>query len=224
MPSVQDQGNLGSCTAHSTTYNIHYMANYHSKIKRIQPIFASRPSRLFEYANSRILDGTALDDDAGSSLRSSFKAVSLYGACDESDWDYQPQHYFIKPSQIAYSDAKKHKYFQYNSVEQTELALKQALVHGHPISFGIQVYDSFMSDKTIKSGIVPIPNTSKETLQGGHAIMLCSYNDSERMFIFENSWGTSVGLPQKQGFFKIPYDYVLDPNLASDFWVCQIFY
>jgi C1A family cysteine protease len=224
MPGVLDQGELGSCTAHSTTYNIHYMADHHSKLNKLPPVFGSRPSRLFQYANSRILDGTPLNDDAGSSLRTAFQAVAEYGACDETDWDYQPSHYYIKPSQKAYGDAKKHKHFQYKSVPQTELALKQALANGYPISFGISVYDSFMSDNTMRTGIVPMPNTNTEQLQGFHAIILCGFNDAEHMFTFENSWGTSVGLPNKPGFFKIPYKYVLDPNLASDFWICELFY
>ena len=39
-------------------------------------------------------------------------------------------------------------------------------------------------------------------------------------FFIQNSWGTDVG---KQGYFTIPYKYVLDPNLASDFWVFTLF-
>lgn len=224
MPPVQNQKQLGSCTAHSVTYNIHYMANHHSKLNGLPPVFKSRPSRLFQYANSRILDGTSLNNDAGASLRSAFKAVEKYGACDETDWDYLPEKFHIKPSQQAYNNAKKHNHFRYKSVVQTELALKQALANGFPISFGIQVYDSFMSDKTMKTGIVPVPNTSRESRQGAHAVLGVSFNDSERMFTFENSWGKSVGLPDKPGFFKIPYSYVLNPKLASDFWICELFY
>ena len=224
MPHILDQKKLGSCTAHSVAYNIHYMANHHSKQNGLLPVFKSNPSRLFGYANSRILDGIALNDDSGTSLRTAFKAVEKYGACDETDWEYLPQNYNVKPPIKAYNNAKKHKHFQYKSVAQTELALKQVLANGYPISFGILVYDSLLSKKTMKSGIVPMPNINVESLQGGHAIILVSYNDDENMFIFQNSWGKNVGLPNKPGFFKIPYLYVLNPNLSSDFWICELFY
>ena len=45
------------------------------------------------------------------------------------------------------------------------------------------------------------------------------YDDFKKWFITMNSWGKSWG---DKGFFYIPYDYLTNPNLASDFWVIQI--
>ena len=45
------------------------------------------------------------------------------------------------------------------------------------------------------------------------------YNDNERRFLVRNSWGPNWGLKgTNAGYFTLPYDFVANPNLASDFW------
>jgi C1A family cysteine protease len=58
-----------------------------------------------------------------------------------------------------------------------------------------------------------MPNTTKEQLLGGHAILLIGYDDKTKVFKFQNSWGVGWG---DKGYGYIPYDYVLDNNLAFD--------
>jgi C1A family cysteine protease len=59
---------------------------------------------------------------------------------------------------------------------------------------------------------------SKEKTVGGHAVMAVGYDDATREFLVRNSWGTDWGL---EGYFKIPYAYLLSPKLASDFWTIR---
>ena len=66
-----------------------------------------------------------------------------------------------------------------------------------------------------KTGIVPLP-AAKEKLLGGHANMLVGYNDATSRFLSKNSWGAAWGMA---GYFTIPYDYLTNSKLASDFWV-----
>jgi C1A family cysteine protease len=44
------------------------------------------------------------------------------------------------------------------------------------------------------------------------------YDDSKQQFIIRKSWGTSWG---KKGYFRMPYAYLTDPNLADDFWTIR---
>ena len=94
-----------------------------------------------------------------------------------------------------------------------------ALMEGFPISCGISVFESFMSEEVAKTGIVPMPDVHNENMVGGHAIAVVGYIKEEDMFLMRNSWGTSWGL---NGYFKIPAAYLCSPEYASDFWVISL--
>jgi len=64
---------------------------------------------------------------------------------------------------------------------------------------------------------MPMPE-SDEKVMGGHAVLCIGYDDDEQMFIVRNSWGESWGLG---GYFKMPYAFLTDPDLASDFWIVE---
>jgi hypothetical protein len=177
---------------------------------------------MFIYANARLLDGTSLSEDAGTTLRSTFKSIYKCRVLDESKYTYNQKNLTHKPPALDYTIALSHKKFIYLAVPQTLNAIQQCLAQGFPISFGIEVYDSFMETSCISTGIIPMPNMEKESLQGGHAILLVGYDNKDKTFLFLNSWGR-VGLPNKPGYFKIPYAYVLSPDLSSDFWTARLF-
>jgi len=46
-------------------------------------------------------------------------------------------------------------------------------------------------------------------------VLMVGYDDSQIRFIVRNSWGTQWGL---QGYFLMPYAYLTNWHLASDFW------
>lgn len=210
---VLDQSTLGSCSANATSNALRFLLHKeHSQ--------EFQPSRLFIYYYSRFLEGT-VDQDSGAELRDVMKAVKTHSACSEEILPYDITKFTNVPSKEAIAAANQHlKGISYLSVQQNLNSIKSALAKGFPIIFGVQVYSSFESDTSIKTGVIPVPNTTSETLLGGHAILLVACDDNKKMFTFLNSWGTEVGV---KGFFTIPYDYVLNPELASDFWVVTFF-
>ncbi len=216
VPPVYDQGQFGTCTANSAGWLLNYLIGRGSGIK-----FTA--SRMFVYANARTLDGTPLTEDTGTTLRSTFKSIDKFRTLDESKYAYSAANLTHKPPNLDYAIALTHKKFVYMSVPQTLHGLQTCLANGFPVSFGVEVYTSFMENACINTGIVPMPDTEKERIEGGHAILLVGYDNADKTFLFLNSWGTEVGLPNKRGFFKIPYDYVLDPQLANDFWTAHLF-
>jgi len=101
-------------------------------------------------------------------------------------------------------------------ITQTEHDIKLILSQNIPVIAGIQIYSSFESDETAKTGIVPLPDTAREQLLGGHAIMLVGYDDAQKSFIVRNSWGTTWG---NRGYCLMPCDYLTNPSLTGDLWM-----
>ena len=213
LPPVLDQGNLGSCTANAASNSLRYLL-----IKNKKAEF--QPSRLFIYWFTRFIQNT-VNSDSGASNRDTLKSISKNGACNELIWKYDISKYKIRPNQVSINDGSKHiPGFQYLSVGQDTSSIKNAISQGYPIVCGILVYSSFESDEVTKTGSVPLPDTTKEQLLGGHAILMVSYDDTTKKFGFMNSWGTSWGY---KGFFTLPYDYIFNYNLAFDFWTMRFF-
>lgn len=213
LPGVLDQGKLGSCTANSTSNALRHSL-------KINHLWEFQPSRLFIYYFTREIEGTT-GSDAGASLRNTMKAVSKKGACTEYTWGYDPAVLTTKPSSLAVTEGKAHKKgFKYYSINRDLVTMKNALVSGFPIVIGIAVYQSFVSNAVAKTGTVPLPNKNSEKLLGGHAILMVGYDDASQRFTFMNSWGTGWGA---NGYFTLPYNYVMDKSLAMDMWAIQSF-
>jgi C1A family cysteine protease len=75
-----------------------------------------------------------------------------------------------------------------------------------------------MSDEVARTGVVPMPQPN-ETVQGGHCVAAVGYDDSKQCFIARNSWGTGWG---QNGYFLMPYAYLIDTQLAADFWTIRV--
>jgi C1A family cysteine protease len=93
--------------------------------------------------------------------------------------------------------------------------MRNLLHMGLPFVVGIQVYQSFESNAVAATGVAPMPK-NKDTLLGGHAVLVVGYNHLKQQWIVRNSWGEGWG---DKGYFYLPYRYLLSPKLSSDMWV-----
>jgi C1A family cysteine protease len=208
LPPVYDQGQLGSCTANAVGAVVDF-----ERKKQAEQFLT--PSRLFIYYNERAIENE-VNQDSGAELRDGMKTVTAQGACAESEWPYDVSQFAVKPPASCYTDAQKFKALHYAHVPQTSYYIRHCLaILGRPIAFGISAFSGLESDQAATTGIVPMPAPDDSPI-GGHAICLVGYDDSKQFFTFRNSWGESWG---DKGYGFLPYAYVLDPNLASDFWV-----
>ena len=197
MPPVLDQGELGSCASNATSNILRHLLKKEGKTE-------FQPSRLYIYFNTRVnVEHSPVDEDTGVCIRDVCKALSKYHACSETIWPYIISRFSIAPSLEAFKNAELDKQVKYAYVPQDLESIKR--------------------QTTMETGVIPMPDVQNEKCLGGHAIALTGYSDETKRFTIQNSWGTSVGLPEKRGFFTIPYEYVLDPNLAQDFWVVSLF-
>jgi C1A family cysteine protease len=82
------------------------------------------------------------------------------------------------------------------------------------IALGFSVYESFESAEVAKTGIVPLPTRGEKVL-GGHEVLLVGYlKDEPNYGLVRNSWGAGWAM---QGYLLMPWAYLLDAHLASDF-------
>ena len=226
VKTVFDQGQLGSCTGNSIAQA--FMVTLTIEKKPMVPM-----SRLFIYYNERVMEGDPGQDN-GAQIRDGLKSVASQGVCIESDWPYDITKFAVKPPAKAYQDAKAHRALRYMSVPQSLSQMKACLAAGYPFVYGFSVYESFESDAVATSGNAPMPS-STEAMIGGHAVLAVGYNDGPDLklpngqvwpsntFLTQNSWGTGWGLQADYaGCFTIPYSYLQDANLASDFWTIRM--
>lgn len=204
---IEDQGDLGSCTAHAITSALEFVDN-------LDGAYTER-SRLMLYYLERALEGT-ISQDAGAQIRDGVKACAKTGVCDEKLWPYAIAKFKAKPPVACYTDAAKRKITSYLRAADLT-AMRASLSDGFPVTFGFSVYESFESDAVAATGKVPMPKKS-ERLLGGHAVLAVGYNDATRRLLVRNSWGTGWGV---KGYFTMPYAYLEDRNLSDDFWTVR---
>jgi C1A family cysteine protease len=208
-PPIWNQGGIGSCTGHGAGRNF-----AHSRRKQGLPDF--NPSRLFIYFGGRSIEGT-VKEDAGSSVRDVIKGIVKWGVPPEELWPYDIKKFAYEPPPEAYVEAEKHQGVKYEALSQDLYALKTCLALGFTFTFGFAVYSNFEDDVVSKTGLMSMPAGNEA---GGHCVCAVGYN-SHNYICCANSWGDDWGDPDSPGHFWMPPEYILHPQLASDFWVIQ---
>lgn len=209
MPPVYEQLSIGSCTSQAIAAALEYD-------RRKQGLEDWTPSRLFIYYNERVIEHT-VRSDSGAQIRDGIKSVAKQGAPPETLWPYDIAKFRRKPPKSAYSEAAKHCCVEYARVPQTARAIQTVLASGYLIVFGFTCYESLESDEVAKTGILPMPEKG-EAVIGGHAVAMAGYDMASNRVLVRNSWGDEWG---QGGYFTMPFEYVLDSDLADDLWVAR---
>jgi C1A family cysteine protease len=229
MPPVYDQGRLGSCTPNSIAGAVQYVR----KKDRQGPDFV--PSRLFIYYNGRYIEGD-IPIDNGLRIQDGVASLETWGVCPETEWPYDAipadptTHKFPsqsravrKPPDPVFTSAYPHRALAAWRVMQRSDQLKGCLAEGYPFVFGFTIYPSFFGPRCVPQTVIPLPPPDEKPTPVGHAVVCVGYDDDSQRYICRNSWGLVQwwGPVQDHGHFYMPYGYLENANLASDFWTIR---
>ena len=205
-PPVYDQGQIGSCTANSLAADAEF-----NMIKQGEKTFT--PCRLGIYYLERQIEGT-INEDAGAQLRDGIKVIAQYGIWPEELLPYDESNLLTPPTQLMLTEGQRHQALLYEKLDGSLEQIKHRLASGYPFVFGFMVYRDFESPRMAKFAKMVMPKPGEQPL-GGHAVMAVGYDDKKGCVLVRNSWGPHWG---ESGYFWMPYEFISNPNLASDMW------
>jgi len=194
MTPVRNQGNEGTCVAFASVVGVKEYQDAKEYRKSIEL------SPRYTYSLCKKNDGDPGSE--GTYPRVAMKMLLNYGTPPESYWPYKP-HQADRPRSGAPKAALKYRVKAYARI-RTLLEMKRSLVINGPFLAGVDVYESWFTDRVFKTGLVPMPKKS-EQYQGGHAICIVGYDDNKGIFKFKNSWGKAWG---DKGYGYLSYDYI----------------
>jgi C1A family cysteine protease len=215
IPTILDQGNLGSC-----------VTNAGAQAVRAALIRAGNPhallaSRLFAYYYARAISPGDTSVDSGTQIRCFFDVIRKLGYCPEAFWSYDIAKFTKMPSKEAFRQAIDQKtsigYYRIDSVGQQRIAdICTAVAAGYVVVFGTTVGLNFVTYTSSSPALVP-PTDSL----GGHALCVVGYRPGPTPgsvdFLIVNSWGADYG--------DAGYCWMSDAYLAweatRDLWIVE---
>ena len=204
--AVEDQGQVGSCTANAIVG-----AFEHQQRRDGKP--TADYSRLFVYYNARRIGGD-LTWDSGARISAGMAALLAFGAPKESSWPYKPDTFNQPPAPEVYQEALSNVPSEYARVDGLD-NVKGALARRYPVVFAANLPERCYQAAG-ETGIAPMPTPDEikaiGSRHGRHSMLLVGYDQNDGMMIVRNSWGTEWG---DRGYFKMAvetFNEVLAPD------------
>lgn len=192
VPSVRDQGNVGSCVGFGLGANLTGLA-------MSQKVYTEWFSPNWIYNGARFIEGT-LNQDAGAYPKDGLAWLRTKGCLLEHFWPYNPTRLDpTSPPSKFDAEAAKRPLLAYYRVTGGALSICDVISQGYYVSIGTPWFAKWM--RVSANGLLPVV-TPNDIIAGGHETCLFGYDQSKKLFYGINSWGTSWG---DKGKFYMPF-------------------
>jgi C1A family cysteine protease len=199
---IKNQRDLGSCTGHAGSEGWEWIDRKYFKRQRIF-------SAGFLYDMELITEGS-YPTDAGADPRTICKVLNQIGIVEESEYPYTNS--IATPSPEIIARAAQFKMGGYHVLKGGADVLScLADPTPWPVMMGFPVYSSFEGNQIAATGIMPLPDPTKEMLLGGHEVLIVGYNLNTGYAIVQNSWDSTWG---DKGFFYAPMAMLDWPDVS----------
>lgn len=221
LPPCFDQGQEGSCGPNS---GAGMMAHQFPELKQLF-------SRNQIYWDVRSMEGDTTVD-GGVETRDVLKALTTTGAALEKSWPYSQQTLFKQPPTSVIVEASQHKLLSYSRL-LTDVEYMSCVASDFSFILGFTCFSSIDSPDLARTGVMPMPDTTREQQVGGHDVLVVGYDTnfknsdvfkksgvdpslvSDTALKIRNSWGVDWGL---EGHFWMPMPYAVNPSIGGDAW------
>ncbi len=230
LPPVGSQGSQGSCTAWAVGY---YFKSYQENKEANRTDATLRADANNICSPAFIYHLIHADGDYGSYFDDAFNVLNTLGCCSLVKMPYDDSDYTSWPSTQAFIDAMPRKtvtpsngynenYIKLETDDDLD-SLKQLLLNGYVVVFGISVYDNYLNISDYNNIYALADKTGSN--YGGHAQCIVGFDDTIETpdgtgaFRVVNSWGTDWG---DSGFYWISYEaikYGSDLSFGYAMWV-----
>lgn len=215
-----DQGSLQS----STAFAVLSLVEYFERRARART-FDGSAAFLYKVTRNLRNKQTQVSGDTGADLRTTFRALQLFGVPDEEQWPYVPERFDDEPSSFVYQVARRFndlRYFRIDNFSQPASGdwnnrlwevVASFLAAGFPVAFGFSVPSSLTNDPNIPF------RPEFDDIRGGQAALVIGYKQNhfgrgQHALLIRSSWGSQWG-DNRNGWLPASY---LSRQLAAQFW------
>jgi C1A family cysteine protease len=195
LPDVGNQQDTGSCVGWASAWGLRHWL--HQKESGTKQNFSVR----FVWMAAKEVDPFPLNvifPQSGTRIRDAMKIMQKYGVPEDTLYPFERELPVSNNRMAIIQNALKYRIGLYFSLKNTD-EMRWNIANVGPFVIGVPVHANF---SRLVNGVVQEPEGQR---LGGHALLICGYNDSSKTFKAMNSWGPTWG---ENGFCRFTYDWI----------------